>query len=603
MKHRKKKSGGKERSGSAAASLFFEKGRSELKAGDLAAAAEQFSRIPADSKHYALACKYRGNALLRLRRWSDAIPVLQAAHNLLPQDHEILTDAADAARLCGSLDIAATLYDAAEQRGADSYQHIFGKAALLQEQKQWLAAIGLWQQLAETYRDDPRVLHNLGKAWHELGETDRAVELMERSYALSGDATTLTMLAVLAPHAERCGHEQVKAIRVEAGQRLKANFPAASNTDRNVGQRVRIGYVSSFFHRPNWMKPVWALLNHHDRERFAIHLFTDSAANEIIAEGGYRPDERDKIYDIRELSNDAAAKLVADNGIDVLVDLNGYSVVSRLGLWARKPAPHTVGWFNYYATTGLPGIEWLIGDEVVIKPEEEQFYTEKILRLRQSYLTFQVGYDTPDVRLRADGEPFTFGCLGSGYKITPEVRAAWIRLLLETNGTRLLVRNRVLDDALHREWFTSFFTSAGVSPERLKLLGSAEHHEFLDTYGEVDLAIDTFPYNGGTTTMEALWQGVPLVCFSGDRWVSRTSATLLHSAGLNQFIGGDVNEYVEIAKHFSTGDRAAELRQMRSSMRQRLTGSQVCSGADLAANFEELILEIVAGRAEQAISS
>src|SRR5690606_2031512 len=137
------------------------------------------------------------------------------------------------------------------------------------------------------------------------------------------------------------------------------------------------------------------------------------------------------------------------------------SSVRRLGLWVAKPAPATIGWFNYYATSGLPGIEWLIGDDVVIAEEEEQYYTERVMRLRQSYLTFQVGYSTPDVEFPSGTEPFTFGCLGSAYKITPEVRAAWIDLLKRTKGTRLLVRNRILGEEEHREWFARFFTQEG----------------------------------------------------------------------------------------------------------------------------------------------
>ncbi|HYJ90663.1 MAG TPA: hypothetical protein VEV84_05095, partial [Pyrinomonadaceae bacterium] len=225
-------------------------------------------------------------------------------------------------------------------------------------------------------------------------------------------------------------------------------------------------------------------------------------------------------------------------------------------------------------------------------PEEEKFYSEKIIRLKQSYLTFQVGYATPDIEIPVDNEPFTFGCLGSAYKITPEVRAAWMRLLRETNGTRLLVRNRVLGEESHRKWFQDFFTSEGIDPERLILFGPAEHHEFLKTYGKIDLALDTFPYNGGTTTMEALWQGVPLVCFKGDRWVSRTSATLLSSAALHDFVGKDENEYVEIAKRWSAAEQRDRLRKLRTGMRGQLESSTVCDAVGLARDFERIVFEI-----------
>ena len=240
----------------------------------------------------------------------------------------------------------------------------------------------------------------------------------------------------------------------------------------------------------------------------------------------------------------------------------------------------------------MPGIDYLIGDEIVIHASEEAYYTETIRRLRHSYLTFQVGYDTPDIRSPQRHQPFTYGCLGSGYKITPAVREAWIQLLKITPETHLLVRNKVLDQEAHKRWFAKFFTDQGIASERLHLLGSAEHAKFLQTYDQIDLALDTFPYNGGTTTMESLWQGVPVVCFTGDRWVSRTSATLMHAAELDEFIGGDVESYIQIATEYSTSEQRQRLHSLRSQMRTRLAQSAACDGEGLAREFEDLMLEL-----------
>ncbi len=341
------------------------------------------------------------------------------------------------------------------------------------------------------------------------------------------------------------------------------------------------------------MKPVWALLNNHNREKFKLHLFADSPLDEINSNGGYNHHQNDKIYDTRKLENQDLAKLIDDCKIDVLVDLNSYSKINRLSLWSSKPAPVTIGWFNLYATSGMPGIDWLVGDDVVIHPQEEKFYTEKIMRLKQSYLTFQVGYDTPNVEFPLEDQPFTFGCLGSAYKITPEVRAAWIKLLKETKETQLIVRNQVLSEAAHRKRFLKFFTKEGIDEERIILLGATNHWDFIKTYGRIDLALDTFPYNGGTTTMESLWQGVPLVCFKGNRWISRTSATILHSAELNDFIGENEKDYVEIAKKWSLPSQKEKLRKLRSEMRERLSKSKVCDGIGLAQDFEQTVFEII----------
>jgi len=595
MKQRKKKSNKRKVPKPQNEVLALQNGEHALASGQFGQAIGYFASISMNSPNYGCACKGHGAALVRMRKWPEALAILQTAHDTLPENPDILVDAGDAARFIGNLSAAENLYIEARKRGADGYQIRFGEASILQERKLWIKAVRSWTELNTSYPDNSHVLHNLGKAWHELGETDKAVSLMLESFELGRDRITLSMLGMLAPHAGSCGHEEVRRFRTNVGEQLKLEEgnPRDSRYCRRENGRINIGYVSAFFHRRNWMKPVWALLNNHDRENFNVHLFADGPPGEINTEGGYVPHTQDTIYDVRKLGNRDLAKLISDRDIEVLVDLNGYSAIPRLGLWTAKPAPVTIGWFNQYATSGLPGIEWLIGDEVVIYPEEEKFYTEKIVRLKQSYLTFQVGYDTPDIEIPVDDEPFTFGCLGSGYKITPEVRTAWIRLLSETNGTRLLVRNKVLGEESHRKWFLDFFTSEGIDSERVILLGPAEHDEFLKTYGKIDLALDTFPYNGGTTTMEALWQGVPLICFKGNRWVSRTSATLLNSARLCDFVGEDEKEYVDIAKKWSSPGQKDKLRKLRTEMRARLENSMVCDGAGLARDFERIVFEII----------
>ncbi|HYJ90484.1 MAG TPA: hypothetical protein VEV84_04185, partial [Pyrinomonadaceae bacterium] len=286
----------------------------------------------------------------------EALPILQAAHNALQDDPDILVDAGDAARFVGDLSLAANLYSESRKRGADGFQISFGEAMICQDRKLWLEAIRLWTELNQVYPNNAFVLHNLGKAWHELGETDKAVSLMLESFELGHDNSTLAMLALLAPHAGSCRHEDILRLRTEFGKQLKSQEgdPRDGNFRRKENGQINIGYISAFFHRPNWMKPVWALLNNHDRKNFNIHLFADGPADEIKAQGGYIPHEQDTIYDVRKLGNRELAKLINDRGIDVLVDLNGYSAIPRLGLLTAKPAPVTVAWFNQYATSGLP---------------------------------------------------------------------------------------------------------------------------------------------------------------------------------------------------------------------------------------------------------
>ena len=209
---------------------------------------------------------------------------------------------------------------------------------------------------------------------------------------------------------------------------------------------------------------------------------------------------------MRGLSNRELALAVAELGIDVLVDLNGYSFQSRFGLFIRRPAPLIVGWFNMYATTGVEAFDCIVGDDVVIPRQEERFYSERVVRVPGSYIAFSVLYPVPEIvppPCAATGQ-LTFGSFASQYKLTDEVIAAWATILNRSPASRLLIKNRTLSDASNRAALHDRFQRHGVLSERVLLEGPEEHYQFLAAYARVDIALDTFPYNGGTTTTELL---------------------------------------------------------------------------------------------------
>ncbi len=249
-----------------------------------------------------------------------------------------------------------------------------------------------------------------------------------------------------------------------------------------------------------------------------------------------------------------------------------------------------------FATTGMDGFDYLIGDDVVAPQGEEAAYCERIVRVPGCYLTFNVAHAAPEVAPSPAGlrGQFTFGSLASLYKITPDVRTAWAAVLLQTTNSRLLIRNKGLQSSENRSWLRDRFAELGVAPERLELMGPADHFQFLETYGEVDLALDTFPYNGGTTTSEALWQGVPVVAYRGDRWSSRVSASLLENAGLSEFIARDAEDYIHLAAAIANDSaRRERLADMRMSLRAQLSHSPVCDAEGFVHNMEQIYRQII----------
>ena len=537
------------------------------------------------------------------RRFAESLAVYRQAANLAPENAEIpdaiaevYCDAGNALQSRGRLEEALEAYRRALEINAQMPRAWYAAGCAESSRKEHIAAMDCFQHALEISPEWSEAQHNLGQALFKLGQVDEALELFRKSAAGGNRELPESAIAVIIPGSPTSGNAEIlEARRTWTAAHLpRTRDGEGRRAARAADGPLRVGYVSSFFQDHNWMKPVWGLINQHDRACIHVHLFSDAPASSI--RHGYRPDARDRFHDISSLSNAAVSEEIERAGIDVLVDLNGYSNMARLALFAMRPAPVIIGWFNMFATTGMSCYDCLIGDDVVIPADEEQFYCEKIVRVPGSYLTFAVDYPVPEVVdppcLNAGS--ITFGCLASQYKITSEVVGVWSRILERVPGSGFVLRNGALGSDGVREFVQSLFERRGIARDRLRLYGGTDHFHFLETYGEVDIALDTFPYNGGTTTTEAIWQGVPVVTFGGDRWVSRTSASILKAAGLDGLVANDVDGYLSLA--VGLADSVDELVNLRRSMRARLIASPVCDTRQFARNMEQIYGSLTAMR-------
>jgi len=541
----------------------------------------------------------RATSLLSQGAYRRALKLLRAALVQHTVDPAMLTRYADALYLTGRIAQAREIYGKALALDSELFQAWYGRGFAELCFEAYAAAIPCFRRAVELQPEDWEARSYLGKALYHMGEVDAAISELGIAAKCPGAKwrrRALRQIAVIIPGSPTRGNAEIlKARRKWARLEEQVERAPRSRPSRCSRQnsRLRVGYVSAFFAARNWMKPVWGTIHAHDRSAFEIHLFLDGAIPG--AGSGFRRQAGDRIHVLTGLSNQAAAERVAAAGIDVLVDLNGYSFPERLGLFMRKPAARIVGWFNMYATTAISSFDYIIGDASVIPASEERYYTERVLRVAGSYLSFSVLYPVPPVSpppcLRAGH--ITFGCLAPQYKITDEVIAVWAEILRAAPATRLLLKNSCLGDPANRNVVLARFARHGISEERLLAEGPAEHYEFLRAYGRMDIALDTFPYNGGTTTMEALWQGVPVLTFNGDRWASRTSRSLLVNAGLDSWVMQTQNSYIKRAIELALApESSAELRALREGMRNRLLRSPVCDTAALSKELERAYREI-----------
>ncbi|HUE74669.1 MAG TPA: tetratricopeptide repeat protein [Pirellulaceae bacterium] len=439
--------------------------------------------------------------------------------------------------------------------------------------------------------------YETARASFALGDVETASALFESVAAATDSIQAWSSLAKIIPGVPSADHAKVRQVRRAFADRLRRDVaapPKRGGTKPHAGhERLRLGYLSAFFNRSNYMKPVWGLVNHHDRRDFEVHLFSDTPLKAGME--GYRQQSSDRIHEVEKLDHLELARLIRECEIDILIDLNAYSSAERLPLFLAPVAPVVVGWFNLYATSGLSGIDVIVGDREVVRVDEESEYTERVLCLPSSYLTFEVGHRAPPVvppPCEASGH-FTFGSLVSQYKLTSVVLDDWAEILRRVESSRLVLANRALQSTCNQEYLLKQFTDRGVRPEQLEFLRPAEHYQFLDYYSRIDLALDAYPYNGGTTTMEAIWQGVPVLTAGGDRWASRTSQTLLRRTHLAEFVAADRRAYVETAVDMATDlQTPSKLATLRATMRERLLASPACDTAALARGMEQIYRQL-----------
>ncbi len=357
---------------------------------------------------------------------------------------------------------------------------------------------------------------------------------------------------------------------------------------RDPGKKpLRIGFVSDCFKR----HPVGDFLNSlfraRNRDELEFFCYSDVLVTQPMTE--WFRDHSDQWHDIGRMSDADVAGLIRQDEIDILIDLAGHTGQSRLLVFARKPAPVQATWMGYINTTGMDAMDYIIADQYCVREGEDHLYTEKAVRLPDDFLCYRAPDFAPDINpLPAMTNGYiTFGSFNQLVKVTVDVVLAWAEVLKRVPDSRMLIVGRGFDDWSLRERFIERFATAGIAEDRLELLGGTTHPGLMARYHLIDIALDTFPYVGGTTTCEALWMGVPVITFAGERFCSRHSSSHLINAGLSELVASDVKGYIDLACEL--GADKQRLQTYRATLRGQCATSPLCDAERFAENFTKAL--------------
>lgn len=431
----------------------------------------------------------------------------------------------------------------------------------------------------------------LGIALGELGFADEAIASIAKAIELKPDYQAAQ--SALLFHLNYSSHHSPLTIfelhRHWADKHARSLAPSAATypNDQTPQRRLRIGYVSPDFRQHSVAFFLTPVLAHHDHRNFEVFCYSDvRRADEITQQlKGYA----DCWRNIVGLLDEQVAAQVREDRIDILVDLAVHSGNNRLLVFARKPAPVQATWLGYAGTTGLVAVDYKITDPHLDPVgETESWHSEQLVRLPDCYFCYTPPPEFPDVSpLPAAGRGFVSFCAFQNLaKVSPQAIELWSQTMVAVPDSRLILKARGLNSEATRQRLRDAFGACGIGAQRLQFEDWGDMTEYLARFGEVDIALDTVPFNGGTTTFHALWMGVPIVTLAGRSALGRIGASILGNLGLPELVAHTPEEFAAICVRLAQD--AGALASLRGELRQRMASSPLTDARRFSANLEAL---------------
>jgi protein O-GlcNAc transferase len=514
------------------------------------------------------------------RRAADLTPDSAPAHNTL----------GNALNGAGRVPEAVPCYERAialDPLFADAYHNLANALRRLGAPER---ALGYARRAIELRADTPSFHNNLGTILADLGEPEGALVCYREALSLDPDFGESHTCVLFGQSYVTDWSEQTHLADARYfGERMRARatpftqWPTLDDAAQRAGRPLRVGFVSADLRKHPVGYFFESVLGQLDRARIEPIAYSNALHSDELT---VRIKPHFALWrHVAEMDDAALAKRIYDDRIDVLVDLSGHTGRNRLPMFAWRPAPLQISWLGYFATTGLSEIDYVVADPHVVPPAEEAQYTERVWRLPDSYLCFTLPTDATKVGPLPALEQgrFTFGCLNNHKKLNDGVLDVWSRILHAAPHSRLLLKNHQLGEpSIMRDTFERF-AMYGIDETRLLLEGPSSREQYFSTYHRVDLALDPFPYPGGTTSVEGLWMGVPVLTLHGDRFLSHLGEMVAKTVGLPEWIAADADDY--IARAVAATRDLPRLAALRATLRERVERSPLTDAPRFARHW------------------
>lgn len=529
-----------------------------------------------------------GTLLKDLGRLTEAEERFREAVRLKPDFAEAHNNLGNILKSLGRLTEAEGRFREALRHRPDFAEAHYNLGNVLNDLAQLMEAEASYREALRLKPDYSLAYSNLGVTLHDLGRLTEAEKCYREVLRLVPDySKSYSNILFGLNYLESLSTESALREAKHFGSIISAKAQPKFTTwiANNEPNKLRIGFVSGDLRNHPVGYFIEGLIKQLDSARFDLSAFPTILKSDELTDR-IKPMFKEWRPIVGKTDLEAATE-IHQLGIDILIDLSGHTADNRLSIFSYRPAPVQVTWLGYFATSGIPEIDYILSSPHVTPVGEEWHFTENVWRLPETSLCFTPPDPPVEIsRLPAlDNGYITFGCFNNLTKVNSQVISVWAEILMRVPRSKLFLKAKQFADPRIIDQIRLAFSKHGLSQDRFIFERYSKRYEYLASYNRVDMALDPFPFPGGTTSIEGLWMGVPVLTLKGDRFISHQGESIAHNVGLSNWIALNINDYVAKAEQFARNVNA--LSALRDALREQLLNSPLCDTKRFAQHFED----------------